>query len=300
MHDIAYIDASPLMARMMTLAWPDHAARMKVFVGDMDPDLIPAWVDGAATVVNGHTMMDAAMLDRMPGLRRIVFLGSGPRSYIDVDAAEARGITVDRIAGYGDRAVAEHALALILSASRDVARMDRDLRAGTWDPREGRELLSRRIGLIGFGGIARSLAEMAQALGMDVAIWNRSRIPAPWAGSAVDLDTLLQTSDVVSLHLALNPQTEGFLSADRIAMMRPDALLVNTARAGLVDTPALVAALEAGRIGHAALDVFDTEPLPPMDRLLSCPRLTLTAHAGFKTPEATERLARMAVALLRD
>lgn len=299
MKRISYIDASPLMAEMMERAWPDCAQEMDVHIGDMPAEAIPVRAAGAEVILNGHTMMDAALLDRLTNLRRIIFLGSGPRSYIDVDAAEARGITVDRITGYGDRAVAEHALALIFAAARQVTRMDRELRGGTWAPQEGLELQSRRLGLIGFGGIGRSLAEMARGLGMEVVIWNRSPLPQDWAAHSVGLEDLLKNSDIVSMHLALTAQTGQFLGAAEIAQMKRGAVFINTARAGLVDTAALIAALKEGRLSHAALDVFDHEPLPAGAPIFSAPNVTLTAHAGFKTREATERLAKAAADMLR-
>lgn len=299
MKRISYIDASPLMAEMMHLAWPDCTTQMAIYVGDMPADEIPAYAAGAEVILNGHTMMDAEMLGKLPALRRIIFLGSGPRSYIDVDAAEARGITVDRITGYGDRAVAEHALALIFAAARRVTEMDRAVRGGTWDPLEGIELQHRRLGLIGFGGIGQSLAQMARALGMEVVIWNRSPLPAEWAEHAVSLPELLESADIVSMHLALTAQTGHFLGASQIAQMKKGAVFINTARAGLVDTAALIAALESGHLAHAALDVFDHEPLPDGDPIFSAPNVTLTSHAGFKTREATKRLARAAADLLR-
>ncbi len=297
---IAYIDCSDLMHEMLRLEWSDHADAMKVHVGDMPASELPAFCRDAAQIWNGHTMMPPELLSQLPKLKRILFLGSGPESYIDMEYCAKAGITVDRISGYGDRAVAEHALSLMLASARRVADMDRALRGGRWDPLEGIELGGRQLGLIGFGGIARSLAGMAQALGMKVAIWNRSPLPSEWAGCAAGLDALLADSDVVSIHLALNPQTRGFLSAERIARMRPGAILVNTARAGLIETAAMIAALQAGHLRHAGLDVFDVEPLPAGDPLFSVPNVTLTTHAGFKTREATRRLMGVAVKTTRD
>ena len=141
---------------------------------------------------------------------------------------------------------------------------------------------------------------MAQALDMKVSIWNRSPLPAEWADCATELDDLLSGSDFISLHLSLNPQTHGFLSAEHIARMRPGAILINTARAGLIDTSALIAALKSGHLRHAGLDVFEMEPLPPDDPLLSAPNLTMTSHAGFKTREATQRLMRQAIETTRN
>ena len=297
---IAYVDCSDLMHEMLQQEWPDHATRMKVHVGDMPASDLVGYCRDASWLWNGHTMMPAGFLSQLPHLKRILFLGSGPASYIDMQYCAKAGITVDRITEYGDRAVAEHALALLFAASRQVAGMDRALRAGHWEPLEGLELGGRSLGLIGFGGIGRSLAGMARALGMELAIWNRSALPQEWADCAAELDDLLAESDFVSLHLSLNPQTSGFLSAGRIARMRPGAILVNTARAGLVDTPALIHALGTGHLRHAGLDVYDTEPLPHDDPLLSAPNLTLTTHAGFKTREATQRLMRAAIAMVQE
>ncbi|WP_146198901.1 2-hydroxyacid dehydrogenase [Falsochrobactrum shanghaiense] len=297
---VAYIDCSDLMYEMLSLEWPDHARNMKVYLGDMPASEIAEFCQDATVIWNGHTMMTAPLLSQLPRLKRILFLGSGPQSYIDMEYCAKAGIVVDRVARYGDRAVAEHALALMLASARRVADMDRALRIGIWDPLEGMELGERRLGLIGGGGIARSLAGMARALDMKVSIWNRSPLPAEWADCATELDDLLSGSDFISLHLSLNPQTHGFLSAAHIARMRPGAILINTARAGLIDTSALIAALKSGHLRHAGLDVFEMEPLPPDDPLLSAPNLTMTSHAGFKTREATQRLMRQAIETTRN
>src|SRR5690606_29999250 len=251
------IDCSDLMYEMLSLEWPDHARNMKVYLGDMPASEIAEFCQDATVIWNGHTMMTAPLLSQLPRLKRILFLGSGPQSYIDMEYCAKAGIVVDRVARYGDRAVAEHALALMLASARRVADMDRALRIGIWAPLEGMELGERRLGLIGGGGIARSLAGMAQALDMKVSIWNRSPLPAEWADCATELDDLLSGSDFISLHLSLNPQTHGFLSAEHIARMRPGAILINTARAGLIDTSALIAALKSGHLRHAGLDVFE-------------------------------------------
>lgn len=293
--NVAYIDCSELMLEALKKVRPDYATEMNVHLGDLPVQEIPSFCKGSEIIWNGHTMMDAALMDRLPDLKQILFLGSGPSSYIDLEAAARRGITVDRITGYGDRAVAEHGLALILAAMRNVAMMDRALRSGHWAPLEGAELAGRRLGLIGFGGIGRSLAGIARALDMEVSIWNRSPLAGDWAGSQVDLEELLAQSDVISLHLALTPETREMLSVEEFAKIRRQAILVNTARAGLVNTGAMIDALKEGRLAHAALDVFDNEPLPGDDPLLSAPNVTLTAHAGFKTREAVTRMVEAAV-----
>jgi len=294
-----YIDASAMMATLMetALARPGAPA-VRIHRGDPDADEVVRRAGNAEVILNGHTVMDAALLDQLPHLRRVVFLGTGAGSYVDLDAAAARGIDVRTIRGYGDRAVAEMALALIFDAARQVSAMDRDLRRGAWDPVEGLELRGRRLGLIGFGGIARELAGMALALGMEPLIFNRSPVPAPWDAMQRPLGEVLAGADIVSLHLALVPETRGFLDAGRIAQMRPGTILVNTARGALLDEPALIAALAGGHIAHAGLDVFATEPLRPDDPLRSAPNVTLTAHAGFKTREAAEALIASALALV--
>jgi D-3-phosphoglycerate dehydrogenase len=208
-----------------------------------------------------------------------------------------RGIRVHIIKGYGDTAVAEHSIALMLAASRDVARMDRQVRAGTWSQQEGVQLRGKTLGVIGLGGIGREVLRIGRGIGMDVIAWNRT--PAPDA-PLVPLDDLLARSDVISLHLVLNDETRGFLGAAQIARMKPGVILVNTARAALVDEAALLDALRNGPIGHAGLDVFHAEPLKSDHRLAQMENVTLTAHAGFRTLEASMTLLRRAIDIVRD
>lgn len=284
-----YLDCSSFMAEQLAITCPDHAEKLDLYMGDPDASQIPRLAAGRKVLLNGHTFMDADLLAKLPDVERIIFLGTGATSYIDVAAAKARGITVDIIPGYGDRAVAEHAFALMLVAARQIAAMDADLRAGRWLTRDGIELGGRRLGVVGLGGIGREFARMASAFGMEVVVWNRRPLTdCPWP--QMPLDEVLGTADVVSLHLALTDGTRCFLDADRIGRMRQGAILVNTARAGLVDEAALIKALQRGHLGHAALDVFEQEPLAPDSPWPGMAHTTLTAHAGFKTPEASQRL----------
>jgi D-3-phosphoglycerate dehydrogenase len=204
------------------------------------------------------------------------------------------GITVHIIKGYGDTAVAEHAIALMWAAARGLARMDRAVRAGNWLRTEGPQLSGKTIGLLGFGGIAAEVARIAHGSGMRVLAWNRSLKTAPGV-TFVDMDTLLAESHVLSVHLLLNDETRGLLNAERIARMRPRAILVNTARGAIVDEAAMIAALQDGRLCHAALDVFATEPLPADHPLTQMENVTLSAHSAFRTPEASENLIRRAL-----
>ena len=190
--------------------------------------------------------------------------------------------------------MAEHAVALMWAAARGIGEMHRAVRGGIWPRTEGMQLTGKTIGLLGFGGIAAEVARIAGGSGMRVLAWNRTPREAPGV-TFVDLDTLLAESHVLSLHLLLTDETRGMLSAERIGRLRRGAILVNTARGALVDEAAMLAALQDGRIGHAALDVFETEPLPSAHPLSSAPNVTLTAHSAFRTPEASETLLRRAL-----
>jgi D-3-phosphoglycerate dehydrogenase len=163
------------------------------------------------------------------------------------------------------------------------------MRAGNWLREDGMQLTGKTLGLIGFGGIAAEVARIAGGSGMRVIAWNRSPKTHPGV-EFVSLEKLLAESDVVSLHLLLNDETRGFLSAARIAAMKPGVILVNTARAAVVDEDAMMAALKSGHIRHAGLDVFNTEPLPGDHPLTRLRNVTLSAHSAFRTPEASENL----------
>ena len=266
--------------------------------GDIPPETLPALLAGYDFVLNDHTQMPAEAMRACKDLRHVIFLGTGARSYMNPEELAALGITVHTIKGYGDTAVAEHTIALMWAAARGVAGMDRGMRAGHWLRTEGVELTGKTIGLIGYGGIGAEVARIAAGSGMRVLAWNRS--PREAAGvTFVALETLLRESDVVSLHLLLTDETRGFLSAERIAMIKPGAILVNTARAAVVDEPAMIAALADGRLRHAALDVFHTEPLPAGHALAQLENVTLSAHSAFRTPEASVKLLRMAMDIAR-
>jgi len=259
--------------------------------GDISAEELPGLLAGYDFVLDDHTKMPAEAMRLCPGLKHIIFLGTGARSYMNPEELAALGITVHIIKGYGDTAVAEHTIALMWAAARGLAGMDRGMREGQWLRTEGLELTGKTIGLIGFGGIAAEVARIAGGSGMRVVAWNRTPKQAPGVTFA-DLDTVLAESDVVSVHLLLNDETRGFLDASRIAKIKPGAILVNTARA--------IAALNSGALRHAALDVFDTEPLPAGHALTKLANVTLSAHSAFRTPEASDKLLRMALDIARE
>jgi D-3-phosphoglycerate dehydrogenase len=260
---------------------------------------LPRVIGDYEIAIDDHSYMPTDLVRQCSRLRHIVFLGTGPASYMNVPEIESLGIKVHTIKGYGDTAVAEHTIALMMACCRDLARMDRAIRSGTWQPLEGVQIFAKTLGVIGLGGIGAEVARIATGMGMQVIAWNRT----PRAGALVplvDLDLLLERSDVVSLNLALNDETRGFLDAARIARMKPGVILVNTARGALVDEAALIEALDSGHIRHAGLDVFHAEPLSPDHPLARMENVTLSAHAAFRTLEASMTLLRRAIDIVRQ
>jgi len=289
------VDASPTLAGTMErLRRPDDVPVAVNLDPDLQADAMPRVLDGAEIAIVDHTALPTDVARRCAGLRHVVFLGTGARSYMDPESLAASGIQVHLIRGYGDTAVAEMAFALLWAAAKGIARMDGGMRAGRWLRTDGVELTGKTLGLVGFGGIAAELARLANGAGMRVLAWNRTPRHDPGVAFA-DLDTLLAESHAVSVHLLLTDETRGFLSAGRLARMRPGAILVNTARGALVDETAMLAALRSGRLGHAALDVYDQEPLPAGHPLTTLDNVTLSAHSAFRTPEASDNLIEAAL-----
>jgi len=262
--------------------------------GEIRPEELPDLTAGYDFIFDDHTALPTEAMRVCRGLKHVIFLGTGARSYMNPEELADLGITVHIIKGYGDTAVAEHTIALMWAAARGIAAMDAGMREGMWLRTEGMELTGKTIGLLGFGGIAAEVARIASGSGMRVLAWNRTSKSAPGV-TFVDLDTLLAESQVLSVHLLLTDETRGFLSGERLAKLRPGAILVNTARAALVDKEAMIGALRSGHLRHAALDVFLTEPLPAGHVLTTLPNVTLSAHSAFRTPEASEKLLRMAL-----
>ena len=261
---------------------------------DVTPDQLPHVLHGAPIAIIDHTALPTDIARRCTGLKHVVFLGTGARSYMHPEELAELGIEVHLIKGYGDTAVAECAIALMWAGARGLAQMDRAMRDGRWLRDDGMQLTGKTLGLIGFGGIAAEVARIALGSGLRVLAWNRS--PKQHAGvEFVSIDTLLAQSDVVSLHLLLNDDTRGFLSRSRLAAMRPGSILVNTARGAVVDEAAMIDALKSGHLRHAGLDVFNIEPLPAGHELTKLSNVTLSAHSAFRTPEASENLIEAAL-----
>ena len=285
---------APVWTRVIRPDDPPIDVNRKAFTRDE----LPRIIGGYDIAIDDHSYMPTPLVAQCPDLKHVVFLGTGAASYMNVDELNARGIKVHIIKGYGDTAVAEHTIALMWACARELARMDREVRSGVWTPHEGVQLLGKTLGVIGLGGIGREVARIGKGMGMNVIGWNRTRhaeIDVP----LVDVDALLARADVVSMNLALGDETRGFLSAERIARMKKGVIYINTARGALADEAALIAALKSGHIRHAGLDVFDKEPLPSHHPLAKLDNVTLSAHAAFRTPEASETLLRRAIDIVK-
>jgi D-3-phosphoglycerate dehydrogenase len=291
-----FVDATPALesaARRLHDA-SDPSLEISFGRADVRPEELPEALGGAAIAVIDHTALPIDIARRCAGLRHVVFLGTGARSYMDPEALAAIGIGVHTIKGYGDTAVAECAMGLLFAAAKGFAQMDGAMRSGRWLRTEGVQLTGKTLGLIGFGGIGAEMARLATGIGMKVLAWNRTA-RAHAGVEFVAIERLLEESDAVSMHLLLDAQTRGFLSRARIAAMKPGALLVNTARGALVDEAAMVDALRSGHLAHAGLDVFEIEPLPPGHVLTTLDNVTLSAHSAFRTPEANTNLVAAAL-----
>lgn len=273
---------------------------LSIHLGDPENGNPSSLLKGAIVGINDHTLMDDKILSACNSLRVIVFMGTGASSYIDLRAAERRKIRIRTIRNYGNRSVAEHTMALMFAAGRQIASMDRSLRNGNWETLDGIEFEHKTLGIVGVGGIGKEMVRLANAIGMKVLAWNRSAIDQSLPCESCDLDEIFYKSDVVSLHLSLTEETKNLVDARRLNLLRPHCIFLNTARGGIVDEGALVKLLRDNRILHAGLDVFSVEPITPENPLLEFGNVTLTSHAGFMTGEASRRLLRTALEITHE
>ncbi|TGD11395.1 D-2-hydroxyacid dehydrogenase family protein [Brevibacterium sp. S111] len=252
-----------------------------------DDDLVKV-LTGAEVVVamRERTAFTAGRLARLPDLRLLVTTGRVNAS-IDVEAAHTQGIVVCGTESTTS-ATPELTWGLILSVLRSIPAEDASVRSGGWQTSVGGDLDGHRLGVVGLGRLGTKVARVGAAFGMDVVAWSQN-LEAERAAAlgvrAVSREELFSTADVVTIHYKLSERSRALVSAAELQLMKPDSILVNTSRAGLVDTDALIAALEAGRIRGAGLDVHDLEPLPVGHRLRSTPRTVLTPHLGYVTED---------------
>jgi (S)-sulfolactate dehydrogenase len=306
-----------MMKRICISEFMDPAAVQALTPG-FDVRYEPGWVDqrsalldalpeADALIVRNRTQVDAALLERAPALRVVGRLGVGLDN-IDVAACRDRGIRVIPASGANARSVAEYVVTTAAMLLRGAYAGSAEVAGGKW-PRarlsEGREALGKTLGLVGFGDIGRQAAALAQAFGMHVVAHDPmlSAQDPVWSATGVEgvtLDALLARSDAVSLHVPLVAATRHLMNAPRLAAMKPGAVLINTARGGVVDEAALAGALHEGHLGGAALDVFEAEPLPADSVLAGVPNLVLTPHIGGVTREANARVSMMIAAQVRQ
>ncbi|MBM3942037.1 MAG: glycerate dehydrogenase [SAR202 cluster bacterium] len=237
------------------------------------------------------------VLAACPKLQVLSIWGTGV-DHVDLAAASELGITVCNTPGYGAPYVAEHALALALAVSRQIVLNDQRIRRGEWTRGFIDELYNKTLGVVGTGAIGQRMIQLGRGIGMKVAAWTLHPSPeraAQYGVEFLSLEELMRTSDVVSLHLALSPETQGLIGRQQLAMMKPTAILVNTSRGAVVDEAALLEALQQKRIAGAGLDVFETEPLPLGNAFTRLDNVVLSPHAGGMAYNGTMRGLEMSV-----
>ena len=299
MHRIVFLDRDSLQANVrapaFAHAWQDHGA-----TGEDD---VVARLAGASIAVTNKVPLRAAAIAQLPDLKMVAVAATGTDN-VDLEACRARGIVVSNIRDYSLVSVPEHCFALLLALRRNLLAYRKDVEAGRWEQSSRfclldhpiADLAGSRLGVVGYGALGRKVAQLGRAFGMDIAATSRSRITDADVVQ-VELDELLATSNVVSLHLPLTPQTRHLIGARELGLMKPSALLINTARGGLVDEAALAEALISGRIGGAGFDVLSKEP-PQSDTpllRLRLPNFILTPHVAWASAGAMQTLADMLV-----
>lgn len=249
--------------------------------------------DGEIVLIN-KTNFDAALMDKCPNLKLICVLATG-YNVVDCDAAKARNITVCNVPAYGTDAVAQFTFGLLLELCHQIGAHSQAVHRGDWSNcpdfcfwyTRQRELSGKTLGIIGFGRIGQAVGKIAKAFGMRVLTYSRS---IRENGEYVDLDTLLKESDIISLHAPLTPETDKLINARSIEKMKDGALLLNTARGGLIDEDAVAFALGTGKLGGFAADVVSAEPISPLNPLLTAPNTILTPHMAWAPTEARQRI----------
>jgi len=246
---------------------------------------------GAEVAINirSSTKFTADVFAHLPDLRLVSIWGTGTDN-VDLAAARERGVRITNTPAVSAPSIAEHALALMLAVARRIPEIDREVRAGKWPRGQMMQLAGKTLGVIGLGAIGQRFAQLGKGIGMRVITWTmHPKEPQ------LELGQLLAESDVVSLHLRLSDQTRAFLNAERIAQMKPGAILINTARGPITEEAALLSALRTNHLGGAGIDVFDQEPLPRDHAFTALPNVVLSPHNAGVTPEALEAGLALAV-----
>jgi glycerate dehydrogenase len=294
-HDIVFLDRASLIADLrrpaFTHTWSDYPSSKA--------DQVVARLRGASIAISNKVALGEAELARLPQLRMIAVAATGT-DIIDLPACRRRGIVVANIRNYAGASLPEHCMALMLALRRNLLAYRADVEAGRWQKSERfclldhpiRDLAGSRLGLVGYGALGKAVARLGRAFGMEVCVYTRSPVSDPTV-TAVSWESLLRDSDVLSLHLPLSAATRHLIGAAELARMKPSALLINTARGGLVDEAALAHALANGVIAGAGFDVLDGEPPAPDNVLLQLrqPNFILTPHVAWASGQAMQTLA---------
>ena len=249
-----------------------------------------------------RTVFDAALLDALPNLRMLSGTGGGYQNSIDIPHATERGVVLTRTGGSAGGSVEELTWALILGLTKRLREEDRETREGLWQTSLSPTLAGRTLGIIGLGRLGRRVAQVGQAFNMRLIAWSPWQTDERAAESGaerVSREEFFSTSYVISIHIPLSAESRGLVTAADLAMMQPNAFLINTSRGPIVDEAALVDALREGRIGGAGLDVFDEEPLPKDHPFLGLPNTLLTPHIGFVTEEGYQSFYQSALANIK-
>ena len=286
--------------------YPDYAVEKSVFkpldaevidvITGKDLDKTLDAVRDASAIMTRETPLPASLIEALENCEVIVRYGVGVDN-IDLEAARRRGIYVANVGDYGTQTVAEHAVALMFAVARRIVTRDRDTRAGKWDIGAAEPMYSfegKTLGVCGLGKIGRAFIHKVSCLGFSRVLGYDPYVSEMDGVEITDLDALFSQSDVISLHMPLTPESHHLVNADRLATMKPNAILVNTARGGLVDMDALADALDEGRIFGAGLDVFEEEPPDVSTRIFSSYHVTVSDHTGWYAVESLELLQRKA------
>ena len=265
---------------------------------ELEEGLIARIKDAEIAVnIRAYCRFTAAVFDHCTRLRQLSVWGTGVDN-VDLAAASRHGVTVTNTPNTATESIAEHALTLMLAVARQVPQIDRKLRAGEWPRGLVTQLHGKTLGVVGTGAIGRQVASLGRGIGMKVLAWTYNPTPErakKYGITYVSLEELLRESDVVTIHLRLTEDSHGLIARAELEQMKPSAILINTARGAIVDTEALVDALQTRRIAGAGLDVYPQEPIDPADHLLALDNVVLTPHSAGQTQEVLERGLHMAV-----
>lgn len=300
-NHIVYPDAEENLASVFTgerLERLENLGKFSIYYG-VRPST-EEFIDriGDANAVLSGWGFNNDVLEELRSVEIVSFVGLGVSTFIDLEKTAQQGITVTHTLSAADT-IAEHTMALMLAAARKIARLDRETRAGQWNAGlQGFDLRGKTLGLVGFGPVAQATLPLARAFGMRVIAWTRNADAERAARYNIEfcsLDDLLAKSDLISFHLPVTPDTEGIITAERLGKTKPGVVIVNTARAQILDEGALVELLESGHVAAAGIDVFNQEPLARGHPFTKLDNVVLTPHVAYNTPEASAAIIDMAI-----